>query len=718
MITNNTALLGTHVDRFLAYKNPVAFDIETTQLNPRMGKLISLQFMQAGSEPVIIDARTTDLRELATILAPLFSGSVLLLGANLKFDAAWMREKFGIRLVRCFDVMLAEKVLYSGEAGKGYSLKAIADRRRVRLDVPMNKQDREWFYSLDEYQEKWNAPFPERIQTYMSNDVQALFPIYEQQCRELKQKGLIDTAALEFGVLPAVVEMERNGVQLNTEGWRAFIEEKEREASDLQAEIERQLGPSILAARSHRYDQALVAYDQWEKERDEYLDVLKYLWQHCGDQLTLFEEQGSVEQNQEQEQYKGWGDFKLAKMLAWRKKNPNPHKPREDTYININSDEQLMDALRELNIAIPMKRRKGATEPTESLDDESLQEIEYLHPAISLIRKYRKAEKFVKSYGESLLAECDPVTGRFHFQYTQIVSTGRMSASRIQQIPSKGDGKKLRQNVVAAPGSVLIVLDYNAIEMRILAEMSREEELIDAFASGQDIHSVIARSLFDLPDDANTKTTAYTKDGKELKGWTYRDLAKTFEYGAIYGVGPGRISKLLGISRKEAADILNDFFASYPRVEQFMGRMKNNANVMGESRTIGGRARYYEVPPRPTYERYDGERELYNPAMQQWKGVVSSIERAAANHPIQGTSADITKTALMLLYQRLREADLLDTVRIIACIHDEIVVECPSEIASQVGPLVALCMESGAKKYLTRVPVPVEFVSASTCWEK
>src|SRR5579859_707740 len=458
MLINKQNLIKM-VEKFNQRKKPFSFDIECTGLNPRKHRFIMLQFMQAGFEPVTFDMRREDAEEIGAIIRPLFTGPLLLLGQNLKFDLGFLWQHMGIRANRLFDTMIAEQLLYSSSLNVGYSLDKIASRYKVPLDQPMNKQDREWFFNLDE-REEWEQPFPAKQLTYAENDVRVIHPIFQAQTRRLIEAKLCETSKLEMRVVPVLVKIESDGVLINEEGWRVEIVRHNEKAAELEGELIVELGPIIQKFFNESFDIALQEFEAHKKAKADYIANLKAGFDAVDKDI-----------------WQTWGAYKNASVSSWLDSNPAPKKPKP-TIINLRSSDQMLLALKGLGLDV------------QSTDSKVLKKID--HPTVRKVLRWRKELKFVTSYGETLLQEKD-VDGRWHFNYNQLVSTGRMSASRIQQIPKRGEGQKLRNNVVAAPGCVLLTCDYAAIEMRILAELSGDQELLQIFDRGEDIHSEIAR---------------------------------------------------------------------------------------------------------------------------------------------------------------------------------------------------------------------------------
>jgi DNA polymerase I-like protein with 3'-5' exonuclease and polymerase domains len=312
--------------------------------------------------------------------------------------------------------------------------------------------------------------------------------------------------------------------------------------------------------------------------------------------------------------------------------------------ININSQQQLMDLFNsKLHLNLP------------STGDGLLANVQ--HPVVKLLRQYRGYEKLISAFGDSLLAKINPVTHRIHPEFNQLgAATGRFSCNNpnLQQIPRNSEEAPFRECFNPKPGYKLVTADYSSMEMRILADLSGDEKMVNALNQGLDIHSYTAALMFNLPYTDNFK-----KEHKDL-----RQIAKPIGFGLMYGMGAvglaGRIGQEMGkeISKEEGADYMNRYFASYPSVQKFLEHTAKSAVQKGYSVTVAGRKRWYHKP-----EKDDPD----------FRKKISSIEREAKNHPIQGANADAVKYALVFLQERLKNEKI--DGNLILTVHDEIVSE-------------------------------------------
>ncbi len=339
--------------------------------------------------------------------------------------------------------------------------------------------------------------------------------------------------------------------------------------------------------------------------------------------------------------------------------------------ININSQVQLMNLFNnKLKVAMP------------STGDAFLEMVN--HPVANILRDYRKYEKLISAFGDSLLEKVNSVTGRLHPEFNQLgAATGRFSCNNpnLQQIPRNSAEAPFRTCFNPAPGYSLVTADYSSFEMRILADLSGDANFIHALREGLDLHSYTAALMFNLE---------YTDDFKK-KYPDKRQAAKAINFGLMYGMGPGRLAAQIGVSKEEAATMMDRYFASYPSVRDFLSNMAKSAVKKGWSSTPAGRKRWYLKP------------DANDP---DYKKKVGSIERQAKNHPIQGTNADAVKYALVFLHDRFKkegvDGGLTHTV------HDEIVSEVRFDQAENWAIIQSDEMVRAAKLFITKVPIESE----------
>lgn len=329
---------------------------------------------------------------------------------------------------------------------------------------------------------------------------------------------------------------------------------------------------------------------------------------------------------------------------------------------NINSPKQLGVALFE-ELKLPCKKK---TKSGYSTNAEVLESLRYDHAVIEHILEYRSLTKLKSTYCDGLLKVIAP-DGRIHTSFNQVETrTGRISSlePNLQNIPIRTPlGRELRKFFVAGDGETLIDADYSQIELRVLADLSNDENMINAFNSGVDIHTTTASQVFGLPVDMITK---------EL-----RSRAKAVNFGIVYGIGAFSLAKDIGVSRKEAQEYINNYLATFSGVDKYMNHMIELAKERGYSETLFNRRRYL-------------------PELSSSNHMLRAFgERVARNMPIQGTAADIIKIAMVKVDKRLTDENMKS--RLILQVHDELIVEAPEDEAQKALEIVTQEMENACK---------------------
>jgi len=333
----------------------------------------------------------------------------------------------------------------------------------------------------------------------------------------------------------------------------------------------------------------------------------------------------------------------------------------EPPNINLDSPTQVTEALGNMGIKI---------EGTRSWQ---LQPLSKEHPAIEKLLEYRSVQKLLSSYGLALLDHINPVTGRIHADFRQMGATGgRMSCSdpNLQQVPNTPE---YRSCFRAPAGRKLVIADYSQIELRILADWSQDTALVKALLSGEDLHRVTASQMFGIALEQVSKDQ--------------RAAAKQLNYGIMYGLGAPGLGARIGCSLEEAESLLRKYFEAYSGVAAFLRDAADRAVGDRESRTRSGRLIYF------SFDAND-------------RSQVGATQRLGKNAPIQGSSADIIKRALALLYDALKPID----ARIVNCIHDEIVIEVAEAQADECAAIMDREMIAAAREFIRSVPVTVDVV--------
>lgn len=353
---------------------------------------------------------------------------------------------------------------------------------------------------------------------------------------------------------------------------------------------------------------------------------------------------------------------------------------------NIASPKQLSEVLFE-KLKLPALKRNVKTK-TASTAVEVLEELALSHELPRLILEWRALSKLKGTYIDALPQLIHPETGRVHTCFNQAVAaTGRLSSSdpNLQNIPIRTDlGREIRRAFIADPGHVLISADYSQIELRVLAHLSGDETLIEAFRRGDDIHDQTAMKVFG-PDSTLSK--------HEL-----RRRAKIVNYALLYGKTAFTLAKDIGVTQQAAQDFIDAYFAGFPRVRQFIEDTLARARTEGDVKTMFGRRR-----PVPELTSRNGQ-------------IRSAAERVAVNMPIQGTAADILKRAMIDLHGVLEARNLsaAQPTRMIMTVHDELLFEAPAGEAEEVAEVVRERMEQAAS---LAVPLTVD-VGIGESWRE
>lgn len=345
---------------------------------------------------------------------------------------------------------------------------------------------------------------------------------------------------------------------------------------------------------------------------------------------------------------------------------------------NLNSPKQLGEVLF-VDMGLPVLKK---TKTGYATDAETLSKLKNSSPVVEDILFYRQIAKLVGTYGENLIALCDE-KGRIHTSFNQTgTATGRLSSvdPNLQNIPVRGElGRELRKFFVPENDDyVLLDADYSQIELRLLAEISEDEHMREAFLSGEDIHASTASKVFNVPI--------------EMVNSQLRSRAKAVNFGIVYGIGDFSLAQDIGVSRKAAREYIDNYLATYTKVDSYLNNTIADAREKGYTTTMFGRRR-----PIP-------ELAAKNKNMQAFG------ERVAMNSPIQGSAADIIKIAMIGVHRALGESGI--DAKLILQVHDELIIECNKNCVEEASRILRSEMENAVK---TTVPLTAE-VSVGDNW--
>src|SRR5579885_3200809 len=347
---------------------------------------------------------------------------------------------------------------------------------------------------------------------------------------------------------------------------------------------------------------------------------------------------------------------------------------------NINSTRQLGEILfNELKLPAGKKNKTGY-----SVSADVIEGLRGRHPVIDYLLEYRQLAKLKSTYIDGLLALMDPVTGRVHTTFSQTTaSSGRLSSSNpnLQNIPVRTEiGRQIRRAFIADPSYVLLTADYSQFELRILSHITHEPRLVEAFNKDEDIHTITASSLFNVPPPEVTKDQ--------------RRLAKTVVYAVLYGQSAFGLAQITGMSNSEAAEFIKRYHETFPKIKQYVDSTLGQAYRQGYVNTLYGRKRFFpNMHSAPHNER-------------------QALEREAINMPIQGTNADLIKIAMVRIQHQIEQKQM--KTRMILQVHDELVFEVPVEELDKARYLVKREMEQVAK---LDVPIKVEMKVGKNWYE-
>lgn len=351
---------------------------------------------------------------------------------------------------------------------------------------------------------------------------------------------------------------------------------------------------------------------------------------------------------------------------------------------NINSPKQVGNILFD-KMQLKSKKKRGKAKNSTSAEVLTALADEY--EIAKLILDYRKYAKLKSTYTEALPALVSPIDGRIHTSYNQTVTTtGRLSSSNpnLQNIPIRTEeGNKIRQAFVPSDRANYLIMsaDYSQIELRLLAHVSEDEHLIEAFNSGIDVHTLTASKVFEVPIEEVTKEMRYK--------------AKAVNFGIVYGQSKYGLAKALKITPAEAENFINKYFETYPKINEYMSMMVELVEKQGYVETIFGRRRYL-----------DNEINSPNAMIREF------AKRAAINHPMQGSASDLIKLAMIDFSKRLKDNNLKS--KLIIQVHDELVIETAKDELEQVKSLV---LESMELEQPLRVPLLID-VNVGESWKE
>ncbi len=594
----------------------LSFDTETTSVDPMHARLVGVSLAKEEKHAVYVPTPlpdgTPEAKALAPITPALEDDALLKVGHNVKYDLVVMRRHGVTVRGPLFDTMVAHYLL-NPEAS--HKLDDVASFHLNYRPQPITDLIGTGKNALTMDQ----VPV-EDVGPYACEDADIalrLVPVLAEALKEIDggEGRLLQIAEdIEFPLVPVLADMEMAGVKVSDRVLGEISRQLEAQLSDLEAQIYEMAGREFTIGSTVQLGEVLFNGPPTEEETVAY--------------------QRWVQDVKDNEAGEVAGD-------------PDA-KPKTKT--------QLKDEAPTFGIGLsPLGKTKTGRPKT---DENVLSELAQEHELPALVLDWRKVAKLKSTYVDKLPELVHPDTGRIHTDFNQTVTaTGRLSSSNpnLQNIPIRTDlGKEIRRAFVAEPGHVLMAADYAQIELRILAHMSGDPDLISAFQEGRDIHTATAARVFDVDYDDVTRDQ--------------RGKVKQVNYGIPYGISAFGLASRLRIGNSEAQELIDQYRQSYPRVIELLDGLLEEARDRGYVETLLGRRRYVpQITSRNPNDR-------------------AYAERIAVNMPIQGTQADMIKIAMIAIHRRLREEER--GARMILQVHDELVFEVPEDEVDAVSALV------------------------------
>ena len=646
----------------------LALDIETTGLDPESSELVLLAL--AGEDWVeVLDLRSASDSEIRSILIDCFSQPLVI--HNALFDLVFLCRKYDLPFPDdVFDTMLAEQVLTAGLPLSASLEETLPRRLGIRLDK-----------SLQLSFQNGQGLSAEQI-AYAENDVRHLIRLAQIQERLLAENQLLRVWRIEREAQPVMWTMAARGIRIDVDGLADLHERYSRELVELTESLSLVLSEHVEWLRLAKYEEQVQRLADWtaqlaaERERLEREWEDRVLGKGVGTEIIPWEDRFSDPTRGKGGEPKGKDRYVREALKKWRSEHPRPPKPKLDiSPIDLDSPEQLRSALSSFLGREVADVRAGTLKSLFSeLDGERLALLRNL-------LRWKQVAKVVQAFTSKLPAYLGS-DGRLRANFRQIgTATGRPSSSRpnLLQMPNTHEFRRL---FVPEPGNLMVVADFSQAELRICAELSQDPNMVRAFREGLDLHRSTASLIFGVPFDSVTDKQ--------------RKIAKTINFGILYGMGAGKLRSVLAaegipVTEQEAQDLLSRWRRAYSEADKALRSWSEKALSVGWSRTVLGRKRFFDLASQ------DGQ----------------EIWRAAANHVVQGSNADITKIAMRLVHDSV--SPLGGTV--LLQVYDEILVEVPAGAAERARELVVQAMIRAAEKVLKTVPPGVDAV-VSRSWSE
>lgn len=635
-LVSDPARLQEVISNYLAAAPLLAIDTETTGLDQFTARLLIIQIATPEKCFIFNATRLPSLAPLKSVLENPFSLKLL---QNGKFDYKILKmQAGGIELQNIYDTYLAERVLTCGQSREmsSLALQALVERY---TGFKLDKSIRLTFNA--------NLLLPNSNFEEEHSDVQADKPVTPSSLTKIPHLRLND-AQLHYAARDVFALFPVYAAQLPRLKNDSLLPTLHLECACIGPVADMELAGVKLDVAKWR---ETLNWARNERNKVE-AEIMAMLPGGVPQQLNL----------------PGFGPLNS-----------------EGSYLlNLNSSHQVLDAFRKLGI-----------DYIRGTSERELEKYEHRHPIIAKLIEYRGFEKMLSSFGENILARINGATGRLHPEFLQIgADTGRFSCTNpnLQQIPTNS---RFRECFVAAPGYKLVVADYRQAELAILAAVSGDEALLEAFKSRQDLHKLAASRMFGVPLAKITKEQ--------------RAAGKAINFGMAYGMSAANLGKRLGKTTKEAEELIAAYFAAFPKIKGWLDEAGRFAQQHGYNLTPIGRRRYYR------------QLSVEDIGDDEFRARQFRISRRAKSSFMQGGNADVTKLALIFLKERLSETDVDSKrkyeARVVNTIHDEVVVEVVAAQAEQVRELVQDEMERAGEVILGQRVLGADVV-VSDFWSK
>jgi DNA polymerase-1 len=606
--------------REIKYGKDYGIDTETQGLDPYLNKLLLIQ-VGTRDNITIFDARKISKNIMRNYLEILFESANSLILHNAKFDFKMLMHNYNVvpPKDKLYDTQLMEGVSYNGLRKPDGKRYAFESLASLAKKYLNVELEKESRNLFIDYDKDF---FTDEMLEYAAKDIEYLFDIASAQQYFLIKNEMEQIARLENDLIPATAQMELTGVVLDVPKWLGLYHEN----------IERQ-----------------------KRKLEEIQDIVK--------DIKVF-----------------WPGVKSAK--------PKEYDFSKDKF-NPGSWQQTLAILYARGVKTTKKSYKNGKEiiSYEELDSSDSKILEKLDDKIAkLIIEYRGIGKLASSYGINIIELIHPVTGRLHGQFNQVLpDSGRFSAENpnLQNIPIRNGNEKYRACFTVPKGRKQVNVDFSNVEMRLAGEFSGDETIIQAYLNNEDLHSLTASAMYNVPLEEVTKEQ--------------RANGKTFNFAVLYGAEAYRVSLSLEIPIKEAEILVANWRNKFSKLAAYLNETAAYLKEHGYVKTYLGRRRYFDMP---------------SPNDPNYRRLLSAHIREACNHPIQGTSADMTKIAIINIFYRIQGYD----AKLIRTVHDEIAVECAEEIAESIKNIMVQEMIKAGEIFLKIIPVKVD-PKISDTWE-